>query len=523
MKKTRVIPGMFAMNSGSDRCEYLPQVIRRSAVLLLAVLMLLPLLVPQVVGAATRTGFEWERNGTLEVSVLEDGSWREVGSLSFGRFITEGRIDLSGVSLSGGVTLRITHTGTTAAHVDSVFLGGTVPSLVSGTAEDESLALKKLLATDLDVIDVSSRRIEMTFVGLPKDQELSIACRVEPERLSTIPFRFPLDNILKPMDTQWKYYTYVLGSNPGGLDVDGDLATENLGKPFFREFSQPGTGHPADFTFGWIRNDGKNIYVALDFVPDNTMDGEKDYAAVYFWGTEGVKEFRVSALERSWGAPGFVYTDRADYQHKVYEFSIPLDEVGLSQPGSKDAVDVAFAAYGTAALTLDFGDAPDPTYPTLLANNGARHTVGSGLFLGAAVDPEPDGLPNAAATGDDVDGIDDEDGVVFMSTIDPGTTASVDITASTAGALLDAWIDFNADGDWSDAGEQIFTNESLAAGVNSLTFNVPAGANPLTTTFARFRISTAGNLSPTGAAVDGEVEDYQITTAPVELFSFTVE
>jgi len=313
-----------------------------------------------------------------------------------------------------------------------------------------------------------------------------------------------------------------VGSNPGRLDVDGDLATEELEEPFFREFSQPGTGHPAAFTYGWIRNDEENIYVALDFVPDNTMDGDKDYAAVYLRGTEGVKEFRVSVPERSWGAPGFEYTDRADYQHKVYEFSIPLYEVGLSRPGSNDAVDVAFAAYGTAALTLDFGDAPDSPYPTLLVSNGARHQLGTAVFLGVAVDQDFDGQPDATATGDDLDGLNDDDGVIFVSTIAPGTTASVDVTASTA-ALLDAWIDFNADGVWSDAGEQIFTSQNLIAGVNNLTFSVPAGASPMTTTFARFRISSAGGLNPTGLAADGEVEDYEITTLPVEIFSFTVE
>ena len=45
---------------------------------------------------------------------------------------------------------------------------------------------------------------------------------------------------------------------------------------------------------------------------------------------------------------------------------------------------------------LDFGDAPDPTYATLSANDGARHVIG-GLFLGAGVDPDGDGQPNVTA------------------------------------------------------------------------------------------------------------------------------
>jgi len=63
------------------------------------------------------------------------------------------------------------------------------------------------------------------------------------------------------------------------------------------------------------------------------------------------------------------------------------------------------------AVELDYGDAPD-SYSTVAASNGARHVVGS-LYLGASVDADADGQPDATATGDDTDGNDDEDGVTF--------------------------------------------------------------------------------------------------------------
>ncbi len=160
----------------------------------------------------------------------------------------------------------------------------------------------------------------------------------------------------------------------------------------------------------------------------------------------------------------------------------------------------------------DFGDALDPTYPTLIANNGAAHQLGGVLHLGLTVDEESDGQPDAGATGDDNDGNDDEDGVLFTSALVAGQATTLDVTASAAGGLLNAWIDFNADGDWADAGEQIFTDQALASGVNPLSFQIPVGAT-LATTFARFRLSTVGGLSYTGLAADGEVEDYSITIA----------
>ncbi len=161
---------------------------------------------------------------------------------------------------------------------------------------------------------------------------------------------------------------------------------------------------------------------------------------------------------------------------------------------------------------LDFGDAPAP-YPTLLVNNGARHVIVPGVFLGTTVDVDLDGLPHASALGDDLDNTDDEDGVTFTTGLLAGQLASIEVSASTNG-LLDAWIDWNGNGSWADAGDQVFTNQALTVGVNPLSFPVPGAATAINT-FARFRFSTAGGLAFTGPAADGEAEDYAVTITPV--------
>jgi len=43
-----------------------------------------------------------------------------------------------------------------------------------------------------------------------------------------------------------------------------------------------------------------------------------------------------------------------------------------------------------------------------------------------------------------------------------GSAANVQVVAAAAG-YLNAWIDFNTNGAWSDAGEQVFTNVALTA------------------------------------------------------------
>lgn len=181
---------------------------------------------------------------------------------------------------------------------------------------------------------------------------------------------------------------------------------------------------------------------------------------------------------------------------------------GFVYAGGPGDAAVAVFARGEA---LEFGDAADPTFPTLLASDGARHLITPGLYLGSGIDAEADGAPAAAADGDDLAGADDEDGVVFTGAIVPGQPASADVTATAAG-LLDAWIDFDGDGDWDEGGERIASGAALAAGVNSLAFAVPVTTVPSSTVAARFRLSSAGVAGPGGLALDGEVEDYAVAT-----------
>ena len=156
----------------------------------------------------------------------------------------------------------------------------------------------------------------------------------------------------------------------------------------------------------------------------------------------------------------------------------------------------------------DWGDAP-LNYPVLAAANGAHHFLTNDLMLGTTVDSEGNGQPSANATRDDVDSaIDDEDGIIFTSSISPGANATIE-AVSTMPGRLDAWIDFNQDGDWNDPGEQVFASEPVVGGPNNLNFLVPNSAST-GGTFARFRLSSGGALSPEGGASDGEVEDYRI-------------
>nr|WP_271958423.1 dockerin type I domain-containing protein [Rubripirellula sp.] len=207
---------------------------------------------------------------------------------------------------------------------------------------------------------------------------------------------------------------------------------------------------------------------------------------------------------------------------------------------ASDGTDVGAIEMGQVGALYDFGDAPESiivggierVYPTQLASDGARHqVVVGGPRLGtAAADPEADAFPVASASGDDLVGFDDEDGLAtFGSTLTPGTLMQdvvLSHDAGATGAFLNAWIDLNMDGDWSDPDEHVLNDVALNAGVSSTALDgvlVPAGLLP-GTTFLRARISTDAGLTATGAASDGEVEDFALTVGspPAQIADLSV-
>jgi hypothetical protein len=130
------------------------------------------------------------------------------------------------------------------------------------------------------------------------------------------------------------------------------------------------------------------------------------------------------------------------------------------------------------------------------------------------VDIEEDGQPAAMSDGDDVNG-DDEDGVELVKPLIPGYESCVKVTSNIpvgVTGVLQGWIDFNGNGEL-DGNDQIIKDRVLLSGENvetEICFEVPAeAAFSEGMAFARFRLSQAAGLLPTGGAPDGEVEDYK--------------
>ncbi|MFT5277444.1 MAG: LruC domain-containing protein [Glaciecola sp.] len=160
----------------------------------------------------------------------------------------------------------------------------------------------------------------------------------------------------------------------------------------------------------------------------------------------------------------------------------------------------------TETATIDFGDAP-ASYGSIADDNGARHsTENNSIFMGSSVDAEFDSF-QFPLSDDETDGNDDEDGVAFVTGIEVGNAALLQLVSSSP-AFVNAWIDFDGNGVFG-SDEKILNAEPVVQGNNTINYNVPVWAES-GSTWARFRLSSTAEVGPNGGVSDGEVEDYQV-------------
>jgi len=170
---------------------------------------------------------------------------------------------------------------------------------------------------------------------------------------------------------------------------------------------------------------------------------------------------------------------------------------------------------------LEFGDAPDPTYPSLLASDGSRHCptdteiLGLGLSLGEWKDFELD----ARVIDKDIPY---SDGLVtpFIVANNPAATVAFEVTnfIATDNLIVNILIDLNIDGDWIDAGEHVVQNQAIPLpGPAENTFvsdsfnTMGAITGPTWLRLTLTRTPVTAPWDGTGLFDCGETEDWNIT------------
>ncbi len=167
----------------------------------------------------------------------------------------------------------------------------------------------------------------------------------------------------------------------------------------------------------------------------------------------------------------------------------------------------------------DWGDNPS-TYGDLCIDINC----GSPAHLGVIADGENGTQYSMEADGDDSDGVDDEDGVVFVGgdSFVPGMNKTITISWSTQdlNSYISGWIDFDGNGTF-EASEKIIDDHEVGSCCGTVTgsrdfiISVPTDA-ACGMSYSRFLIASDVNGGPTGMLCgdptcnDGEVEDYPL-------------
>jgi len=280
---------------------------------------------------------------SYHIWTLQEGSWVDRGVLHYDFHYKTEEFDLTEWlgHIDGPYRVRITQKGMDAAHVDYIALSVNGRRYTPAEAVDVSRGediRPKVGTQDNDVADVHESTVDLTWQNLPPGKRVSLVMNAREEDLASrkaSPFRFP----------QAGYYPVELDSGPP-VRVDGEITLEDgLPEPLFREYTRPVTGHPEGYTYGYIRSDGTYLYGVLDFTPDNTLDRGNDWAAMEVVTPRATTRYLISDSQRDYGTSKLTYTERVNYEHMVYEFRVPLEEIG-ARPG--DTIDVAFTVYGTA-------------------------------------------------------------------------------------------------------------------------------------------------------------------------------
>lgn len=151
----------------------------------------------------------------------------------------------------------------------------------------------------------------------------------------------------------------------------------------------------------------------------------------------------------------------------------------------------------------DYGDAPDPGYPSRGGSGGSRHRDPRRAWLGGGADVEGDSRQVNA---------DADDALVSASPLSFTVTNGRHLGALYANALVDQ----NQDGDWDDPGEWVLVNRVVRVGPGESEVVVAGDASLGEGTWARLTVTgePLSGWTGRGAHALGETEDWFLTSAP---------
>ncbi|MDB9879447.1 LruC domain-containing protein [Pseudomonadales bacterium] len=338
------------------------------------------------------------------------------------------------------------------------------------------------------------------------------------------------DDSIARIGTDYQVELLPIKNRPNSDFYVGDIALEENTYYVYRRGSANHHGlfrisldpNSADYLEAIRISNGQNLrYNIYDFAfhPDNNLlysVASNGLLIEMSPETGATRELGKTGLNGTFGAiyfdvEGNLYASRNKdgLIFRLNPLASDVTAVEFAQGPSSSNNDGARCAYAPVVINeaskADFGDAPD-TYGTSLGENGPRHgDTNNSLFLGAIVDRENQAY--LSPESDDAVGEADEDGISFVTTLEAGKPAIIQVQVQGEG-YLNGWIDFNQNGRFDDS-EQITRDQSVTTGTHNLIIDVPSTL-VAGNTWSRFRLSSNTGVGANGGVPDGEVEDHEV-------------
>ncbi|NNE57751.1 MAG: hypothetical protein HKN36_06550 [Hellea sp.] len=272
---------------------------------------------------------------------------------------------------------------------------------------------------------------------------------------------------------------------------------------------------PADPISSLLNNTGEYLTVELGhLMPDGAQLILSLARGAGANGDNALAEIFVSADNVNYTSMG-TYGAGGDFPSAVQDtteqiaFSVPNTGAKFVRFDNLNADEILIdgAEYSDACIPDGIEDHSDA--PLTGTNYGnAIHTYDAQYYMGYGVSPENAPYDSPNADGDVDDG-------VTLPPLQQDQVSFIPVDVTGVAGKLQAWADWNGDGDWDDAGEQLIVDyEDLDNdGTINVPITVPENASTFQT-FMRYRWSTTGGADTTETVNEGEVEDYAITFSP---------
>jgi hypothetical protein len=327
------------------------------------------------------------------------------------------------------------------------------------------------------------------------------------------------------------------GGVRAGIELDSFFNEKNT---FWYE---AGTGVTGKVTVTWDGDDDYGVLSPTGLTGVNLISGTNDgvVLSVIYNDHNSAIEIHAYSDSSNW-SEARISLPEADNLDR-FDVTFPFDDTGFSSFSWTDhGTGVDWSSLGALVLFVDgevssgldfdidnieasnareYGDLPS-SYGTAL---DASH-IPQVLRLGVNCDTESTSNASSNTLGDDNSAVDDEDGVQPRGTWTDATDGGlvrVIVQGCSDTCYLNGWINWDSDSDsnFTDSGEQIFTDEPVVNGTDDLSFDIPSGTSfDDVYRYARFRICESQNECDTPTAQDvpnGEIEDYRWYWGPTAI------